>query len=77
MTTSIDSEKRGIFTSPNVNINNGNGNGNTVKSYPYLPPHHYQKQSQQQMKISGHGEVAKQVADPEFEFSAQPVCLCM
>lgn len=75
MTISSDSEKRVILTSPNVNSNNGNGN--TVKSYPYLPPNHYQKQSQQQKEILGHDEVAEQVADLEFEFSAQPVCLCM
>ncbi|KAL8463432.1 hypothetical protein ACS0TY_034184 [Phlomoides rotata] len=69
VTTGSDSEKRSIFTSPKVN---SNGNGNTVKSYPYLPPHYYQKQSQQHKEILGHDAVAKQVADPEFEFSAQP-----
>lgn len=71
VTTHSDVEKQGPFSIAKVN---SNGNSDTVKSFPYLPPHQYQKQ--QQKENSGLEEAAKLVSDREFEFSAQPsVCL--
>lgn len=71
MNTHIDSEKQGSFSSAKVS---SNGSTDAAKSYPYLPPHQYQKQFQQHMENSGREEAAEKVADREIIFSAQPVC---
>ncbi|KAK4430264.1 DExH-box ATP-dependent RNA helicase DExH5, mitochondrial [Sesamum alatum] len=65
--TYSDADERSSFTSPKVN---NDASSNNVSSYPYLPPHLYRKQLQQQREISRHDEVAEQ--DSGFEFSAQP-----
>ncbi|KAG6412970.1 hypothetical protein SASPL_125665 [Salvia splendens] len=68
VTTQCDAEKRESFNSVRVT---SNGNSEAAKSYPYLPPHHYQKQVQQQKEKSGREEVAQQVSDRPVVFSAQ------
>lgn len=70
VTTHSDAEKRVSFSSARVT---SNGNSDAAKSYPYLPPHHYQKQIQQQQENSGRVKVAEQVSDREVVFTAQPV----
>ncbi|PIN04974.1 ATP-dependent RNA helicase A [Handroanthus impetiginosus] len=64
--TSVD--QRSSLTSSKVS---SNGGSNTVNSYPYLPPHQYQKQFQQKKENSWHDEVAEQGSDRAFQFSAQ------
>ncbi|KAL0424689.1 UNVERIFIED_CONTAM: DExH-box ATP-dependent RNA helicase DExH5, mitochondrial [Sesamum radiatum] len=62
-----DADERRSFASPKFN---NDASSNNVSSYPYLPPHLYRKQLQQQREISRHDDVAEQ--DSGFEFSAQP-----
>ncbi|KAK6134271.1 hypothetical protein DH2020_031985 [Rehmannia glutinosa] len=69
VTTCSDADKQSSFSSPAVD---SNCNSNTLNSYPYLPPHHYQKQLQPQKENLRHDMVAKQGSDRGFEFSAQP-----
>ncbi|KAL0430195.1 UNVERIFIED_CONTAM: DExH-box ATP-dependent RNA helicase DExH5, mitochondrial [Sesamum radiatum] len=65
--TYSDADERRSFSTSKVN---NDASSNNVSSYPYLPPHLYRKQLQQQREISRHDEVAEQ--DSGFEFSAQP-----
>ncbi|KAK6132067.1 hypothetical protein DH2020_034188 [Rehmannia glutinosa] len=69
VTTCSDADKQSSFSSPAVD---SNCNSDTLNSYPYLPPHHYQKQLQPQKENLRHDMVAKQGSDRGFEFSAQP-----
>ncbi|KAL0463523.1 UNVERIFIED_CONTAM: DExH-box ATP-dependent RNA helicase DExH5, mitochondrial [Sesamum latifolium] len=65
--TYSDADERRSFSISKVN---NDASSNNVSSYPYLPPHLYRKQLQQQREISRHDEGAEQ--DSGFEFSAQP-----
>ncbi|KAK6157628.1 hypothetical protein DH2020_011876 [Rehmannia glutinosa] len=68
VTACSDADKQSSFSSPAVD---SNCNSDTL-IYPYLPPHHYQKQLQPQKENLRHDMVAKQGSDRGFEFSAQP-----
>lgn len=63
-----DAENQSSFTCPEVS---NNCKSDILNSYRHLPP--YQKQFQQK-GILRRDEVAQQGSNPEFEFSAQPVC---
>ncbi|KAL3654449.1 hypothetical protein CASFOL_004130 [Castilleja foliolosa] len=69
VTTCSNVDNRSSFDTPKVA---STCNRKTISSYPYLPPHHYQKQFQQQTGNTWHDEVANQGSDRGFEFSAQP-----